>query len=190
MILPIYIYGQPVLRKVAKPITPDYPNLKELIENMKETMYASDGIGIAAPQVGLDIRLIYIDVDVIAQSRPELKDIRMVLINPVLEVDETSKTSTTEEGCLSLPGIHENVTRHDRIRLKWLDENWQAHDEVIEGYLARVVQHEYDHLEGHMFIDHVSAIRKQLNRGKLNNMVEGKVDCDYRVKTVRPQRRR
>lgn len=190
MILPVYIYGQPVLRKVSQPITADYPNLNELIENMKETMYASDGIGIAAPQVGLDIRLIYIDVDVISENHPELKDKRMVLINPILEVDEQSKTVTQEEGCLSLPGIHENVTRHDRVRLQWEDENWVHHDEIIEGYLARVVQHEYDHLEGRMFIDHVSAIRKQLNRNKLNNMVEGKVKCDYRVKTFKQSRRR
>lgn len=190
MILPIYLYGQPVLRQVSQPISRDYPNLGELIENMKETMYASDGIGIAAPQVGLDIRVIYIDVDVISQSRPELKDIRMVLINPELEVDENSKTVTLEEGCLSLPGIHENVTRHDRIRLHWFDENWNEHTEVIEGYLARVVQHEYDHLEGHVFIDHASAIRKQLIRTKLNNIVEGKVSCDYRVRPFRTKKRR
>ena len=190
MILPIYLYGQPVLRATAQPITQNYPDLDQLINNMKETMYASDGIGIAAPQVGLGIRLIYIDVDVLAENMPELKGINMVLINPELTVDETSKTVTKEEGCLSLPGIHENVTRHDRITLHWFDQNWVEHNQTFEGYLARVIQHEYDHLQGHVFVDHISPIRKQLNRGKLKNIVDGKVRCDYRVKSVNNGKRR
>ena len=107
---------------------------------------------------------------------------RLVLINPEIEIDEESPTLTREEGCLSLPGIHENVTRHSRLRLKYLDEQWQAHDEIIEGYLARVIQHEFDHLDGHVFIDHISPIRKQIIRKKLNNIIEGKVNCDYRFK--------
>lgn len=186
MVLPVYLYGHPVIRKVSEPITKDYPELAKLIQDMKDTMYASDGIGIAAPQVGKNIKLIYIDVDVLKDDFPELKDMKLVLINPEIEVDETSEEVTREEGCLSLPGVHENVRRHSRIRLKYLDENWVEHDQVIEGYLARVVQHEYDHLEGHVFIDHISSIRKQLIRGKLNNIVSGRVSCNYRFKAYQP----
>lgn len=190
MILPVYIYGQPVLRKVAEPIDKDFPNLAELIQNMKDTMYDSDGIGIAAPQVGVSARVIYIDVDALSDKFPELKDKRMVLINPEITIDENSPTESREEGCLSVPGIHENVTRHTKLHIKYFDENWQEHDEDIEGFLTRVIQHECDHLEGHVFTDHISAIRKQMIRNKLNNMVKGKVDCDYRVKAYKPSKRR
>ncbi|MBQ7941188.1 MAG: peptide deformylase [Muribaculaceae bacterium] len=182
MILPIYLYGHPVLRNVSEDITPDYPKLKELIENMKATMYESDGIGIAAPQVGLNIRLICIDVDVLKESFPELEGKSYVLINPKLEVISDGKKTNREEGCLSLPGIHEPVPRIEKIHVTWVDENFEPHDEIIEGYLARVFQHEYDHLEGHVFIDHISAIRKQLIRNKLRNIVDGKVRCSYRTR--------
>lgn len=185
MILPIYLYGHPVLRKESGDITPDYPNLKELIENMKATMYDSDGIGIAAPQVGLNIRLVYIDVDVLKDSFPELEGRNFVLINPHIEVLEDGKKSTREEGCLSLPGIHESVTRIEKIRVKWLDENFEPHEEIIEGYLARVFQHECDHLDGKVFIDHISAIRKQLIRNKLRNIIDGKVRCSYRTRSFK-----
>lgn len=185
MILPIYLYGHPVLRKESVDITPNYPNLKELIENMKATMYDSDGIGIAAPQVGLNIRLVCIDVDVLKDTFPELEGRQFVLINPRIEVIEDGKKTNREEGCLSLPGIHESVPRIEKIRVTWLDENFQPHDEVIEGYLARVFQHECDHLEGKVFIDHISAIRKQLIRNKLRNIVDGKVRCSYRTRSFR-----
>ena len=189
MILPIYIYGHPVLRADNETVTPDFPNLKELIENMKETMYNSQGIGIAAPQVGVNARVVYIDVDVLAEDFPELKDRCMLLINPVITIDESSPLVTREEGCLSVPGIHENVQRHEKIHLHWQDEQFQEHDEDIEGYLARVVQHECDHLEKTLFVDRISPIRKQLIRSKLNNMVKGKVSCDYRCK-VAPHNRK
>ena len=153
MILPVYIYGQPVLRNEAELVTKDYEGLNELIENMKETMYASNGIGIAAPQVGMGLKLVYIDVDVLKDDFPELKGVQMVLINPEVTVDESSPTVTREEGCLSLPGVNENVTRHSKIHLKWTDENWVEHEQDIEGYLARVVQHECDHLDGILYID-------------------------------------
>ena len=185
MILPIYLYGHPVLRKESVDITPDYPNLKELIENMKATMYDSDGIGIAAPQVGVNIRLVCIDADVLKDTFPELEGRQFVLINPRIEVIEDGKKTNREEGCLSLPGIHESVPRIEKIRVTWLDENFQPHDEVIEGYLARVFQHECDHLEGKVFIDHISAIRKQLIRNKLRNIVDGKVRCSYRTRSFR-----
>ena len=135
MILPVYIYGQPVLRNEAELVTKDYEGLNELIENMKETMYASNGIGIAAPQVGVGLKLVYIDVDVLKDDFPELKGVQMVLINPEVTVDETSPTVTREEGCLSVPGVNENVTRHSKIHLKWTDENWVEHEQDIEGYL-------------------------------------------------------
>ncbi len=189
MTLPVYIYGQPVLRKEAEPVTNDLEGLNELIENMKETMYASNGIGIAAPQVGVSKKIVYIDVDVLKDDFPELKGVKMVLINPEVTVDETSKKVTREEGCLSVPGINENVTRHSKIHLKWTDENWKQHEQDIEGYLARVVQHECDHLHGHLFIDWVSPIRKQLIRNKLSNIVKGKIRCPYKAKFYSPKKK-
>ena len=131
MLLPIYLYGHPVLRTETKEVTPDYPELDKLIQNMKETMYASDGIGIAAPQVGKSLRLIYIDVDVLKDDMPEMAGKNFVLINPVITVDESSPVVSREEGCLSLPGIHEKVERHSRIHVKWTDENWQEHEQDI-----------------------------------------------------------
>lgn len=185
MILPICLYGHAALRAESAEVTKDYPNLNTLIENMKETMYASDGIGIAAPQVGVNIRAVYIDVDIMKDDKPELAGVNMVLLNPVITVIEDGKRTTSEEGCLSLPGIHENVSRIEKIRLEWDDENFNHHDEIIEGYLARVVQHECDHLEGMLFIDHISTIRKQLIRNKLKNIVDGKVRCSYRTRSYK-----
>ena len=182
MVLPIYIYGHPVLRSENATVTPDFPNLHELIENMKETMYHTQGIGIAAPQVGVNARIVYIDVDVLAEDFPELKDVRMVLINPEITVDEAAPSISREEGCLSVPGIHENVHRQEKIHIRWQDENFQEHEQDIEGYLARVIQHECDHLDKVLFIDRISPIRKQLIRTKLNNMVKGKISCNYRCK--------
>ena len=180
----IRLDGDDVLRKVCKPIEKMTPRLQTLIDDMYETMYATEGIGLAAPQIGLSIRLIVIDVNPMAEYFPECADVKLTLINPVLEVLEDGSKETREEGCLSLPGIHEPVPRIEKIRLKWLDENFQPHDEVIEGYLARVVQHEYDHLEGKVFIDRISPIRKQLIKSKLTNIIKGKVRCDYRVKAT------
>ena len=185
MILPIYIYGQPVLRKVAEDITPDYPELKTLITNMWETLADSEGIGLAAPQVGLDIRLVVIDLDPLSEDLPEYKDFRQVYINAhIVEYDETN-TDASEEGCLSLPAIHEKVIRPTRIRVQWMDENFQAHDEWIEDYLARVMQHEFDHLDGKMFIDRISPLRKQLIKSKLKALTQGRYRCGYKTKPVR-----
>ena len=189
MILPIYIYGHPVLRAENATVIPDFEGLHELIENMKETMYHTNGIGIAAPQVGVNARIVYIDVDVLAEDFPELKGVNMVLINPEITIDETAESVTREEGCLSVPGIHENVQRIEKIHLHWQDEQFNEHDQDIEGYLARVVQHECDHLDKTLFVDRISPIRKQLIRNKLNNMAKGKVSCDYRCK-VAPHNRR
>lgn len=185
MILPIYIYGQPVLRKVAEDITPDYPELKTLINDMWETLFQSEGIGLAAPQIGRDIRLVVIDLDPLSEDYPEYKEFRKVYINAhIIEYDETN-TASSEEGCLSLPAIHEKVTRPTRIRVQWMDENFQPHDEWIEGYLARVMQHEFDHLDGKMFIDRISALRKQLIKSKLKALTQGRYRCGYKTKPVR-----
>lgn len=184
MILPIYVYGQPVLRKVAEDINSDYPNLKELIDNMFETMDNADGVGLAAPQIGLPIRVVTVDLDVLSEDYPEFKGFRKVYINAHI-LETSDDLVSMEEGCLSLPGIHESVKRSNKIRVKYLDENLVEHDEVVEGYLARVMQHEFDHLEGKMFIDHLSPLRKQMIKGKLNAMLKGKAHCTYRVKTVK-----
>ncbi|MCR5271243.1 MAG: peptide deformylase [Prevotella sp.] len=185
MILPIYIYGQPVLRKVTEDITPDYPGLKQLIADMWETLADSEGIGLAAPQVGKDIRMAVIDLDPLSEDMPEYKDFKRVYINPhIIEYDET-KTESLEEGCLSLPAIHEKVTRPTRIRVQWMDEDFQPHDEWVEGYLTRVMQHEFDHLDGKMFVDRVSPLRKQLIKSKLKALTQGRYRCGYKTKPVR-----
>ncbi|MBP3835252.1 MAG: peptide deformylase [Prevotella sp.] len=182
MILPIYIYGQPVLRQEAQDIPADYPGLDELLENMFETLSASEGIGLAAPQIGKSIRVAVIDLDVLAEDFPEYKDFRKAFINPhIVEYDDT-ETKNMEEGCLSLPGIHESVTRPTRIRVQWQDSEMQQHDEWIEGYLARVMQHEFDHLDGKMFIDRISPLRRQLIKGKLKALMQGRYQCGYRTK--------
>ena len=185
MILPIYIYGQPVLRKVAEDITPDYPGLQELIQNMWETLAESEGIGLAAPQIGKAIRLSVIDLDLLSEDMPEYKGFRRAFINPhIVEYDE-EHTDTSEEGCLSLPAIHEKVERPARIRVKWMDESFQEHDEWIEGYLARVMQHEFDHLDGKMFIDRINTLRKQLIKSKLKALTQGRYRCGYKTKPVK-----
>ena len=184
MILPIYVYGQPVLRQVAEDITPDYPNLKELINNMFETMDRADGVGLAGPQVGLPIRVVVINLDVISDDMPEYKGYKHAFINAHI-LETCGDIENMEEGCLSLPGIHESVKRYNKVHVTYLDEDLNPHDEWVEGFLARVMQHEFDHLEGTMFIDHISGLRKQMIRGKLNKMVEGKVRCSYKVKTLR-----
>lgn len=181
MKLPVYLYGHPVLRKVSEPIDAEYPDLKVLIEDMYACMYASEGVGLAAPQIGRNIKLIVIDASPFGEDFPECADRKLTLINSELEVLEGDKV-TRGEGCLSLPGIYENVSRVEHIRLRWLDENFEAHDEEISGFLARIVQHEYDHLDGKLYIDRISPIRKQLIKSKLNNIINGRTRCDYPVK--------
>lgn len=185
MTLPIYIYGQPVLRKVAQDIPADYPGLQELIQDMFETNTASDGVGLAAPQIGKAIRVVIIDLDVISDDMPEYKGFRHAFINAhILDYDEEAGTETMEEGCLSLPAIHERVTRYKRIHVEYLDENLQPHDEWVEGFLARVMQHEFDHLEGKMFIDRISPLRRQLIKSKLRALTQGRFRCGYKTKVA------
>lgn len=182
MILPIYTYGMPVLRKETVDITPDYPDLKQLIADMFETMYRSDGVGLAAPQIGKSIRLVVVSLDVLKDDYPEYKGFEMAYINPhIIEYDE-SETKSMEEGCLSIPGIHESVRRPTRVHVKYMDADFVEHDEWVDGYLARVMQHEFDHLDAHLFVDRISPLRKQMIRSKLGQLAKGKVRCSYKVK--------
>ena len=184
MILPVYIYGQPVLREVAEDITPDYPHLKELIANLYETLDHADGVGLAAPQVGLNIRVVVINLDIVSDDIPELKGYIHTFINPHV-IETNDEREDMEEGCLSLPGIHEKVRRPTKVHVRYLDENFQEHDEWKEGYVARVMQHEFDHLDGKLFIDYLSPLRRQLIRGKLNAMLKGKARSSYKMKQVK-----
>lgn len=183
MVLPVFLYGQPVLRKEAEKVDADFNNLQKLIDDMYETMYNAEGVGLAAPQIGQSLRLFVIDADVMKDDYPECESFKRTMINPEI-IEESEETITLEEGCLSLPGVHEKVSRAKSIVIKYLDENLQEIEESINGFAARVVQHEYEHLTGHVFMDNVSGIRKQLNKGKLNNIIKGTARCSYRTKAV------
>ncbi len=186
MILPIYIYGHPVLRKVAEDIdAANYPNLSGLIADMFETMYNAEGIGLAAPQIGLTDRIFVVDLDPLADEvNSQFKGFKKAFINAHI-TDRTGEIEDVEEGCLSIPGIHEKVPREEKIRIKYLDENLEAHDEEYTGFMARVIQHEYDHLDGKMFVDKISPLRKRIIQSKLTAMEKGKVRCHYKVRTVK-----
>lgn len=174
-----------MLRKVAQDIPKDFPELQELVTNMFETLTASEGIGLAAPQIGRDIRVVIIDLDPLAEDMPEYKGFKKAFINPhIIDYDDTHVESS-EEGCLSLPGIHEKVKRPTRIHVQWEDMERNAHDEWIEGYLARVMQHEFDHLDGKMFIDRIAPLRKTMIKNKLKSLILGKYRCGYRTKPAR-----
>ncbi len=181
MILPIYTYGSTVLRKHAEPLSPDYPALNELINNMYETMYKAEGVGLAAPQVGLPIRLLVIDLAVFKEENPDLGEFKIVMINPTM-LERSEEEVSGEEGCLSIPGIHENVSRAIKIKMHYFDAEFKEHTAEFEGFKARVVQHEYDHLEGNLFTDKVSPIRRQLLKSRLTSILKGKTICDYKVK--------
>ena len=184
MILPIYTYGQPVLRKEAEDITPDYPELKELLQNMFETNERADGVGLAAPQIGLPIRVVIIDLTPLAEDMPEYANFKRAYLNGYI-IEEEGETILMDEGCLSLPGIHEKVPRAEKVRIQYVDENFVEHDEWVEGFLARVVQHEFDHLEGKVFTDRISPLRRQMNKAKFNALLSGKVRCDYKVRVAK-----
>jgi peptide deformylase len=181
MILPIYLYGHPILRKTAKDISLDYPNLSVLLENMFETMYKAEGIGLAAPQIGLEDRILVIDLNACKEQDSTCEGFKKVFINAHI-VEKDGEENLMEEGCLSIPNIHEKVSRFNRIRIQYLDENLQPQDEIYEGYKARVIQHEYDHLDGILFVDHISGMRKQMIRSKLNKISSGITNCSYKVK--------
>lgn len=181
MILPIYLYGQPVLRKEAEEVPEDYPELVTLAENMFATMEKANGVGLAAPQVGLTLRMFVVDGDGLAEDFPECAGVRRCMINPEI-VEQSDNTNTKDEGCLSIPGIYESVKRPDWIVINYLDEHLQEHEERLEGFAARMVLHEYDHLDGKMFIDHVSPLRKQFIKGKLQAILKGKSNPQYKFK--------
>lgn len=181
MKLPVYLYGHPVLRAANEPLAVGAEGIKELVAAMFDAMYESEGVGLAAPQIGKNIRLVVIDADPVSDTFPECAGRKFALINPEIEILDGDEVSRPE-GCLSLPGISENVSRVEHIRLTWLDEDFNEHSEEISGFLARIVQHECDHLEGKVFTDHISAIRKQLIRRKLNDIVTGRVSVDYPVR--------
>lgn len=181
MQLPIYLYGQQVLRKETEDITPEYPGLSDLIANMYETMTNADGVGLAAPQVGLSIRLFVIDLSPLGEDDPKYKDYKKTFINPQI-VEFSQDTCAIEEGCLSLPDIHENVIRSVSIRISYQDEQFVQHEDSFSDYEARVIQHEYDHLEGKVFTDRISPIRKQLIKSKLTSLLKGKIRPFYKFK--------
>ena len=188
MKFPILAYGHPTLRKVAKDISPDYPDLQKLIDEMFEAMYESSGVGLAAPQIGKSIRLFVIDAEPFAElyedmteaQKAQLKGKRVFINAKILE--ETGKEWAFTEGCLSIPGINEDVMRQEKIKIKYLDRDFKEHVEEIDGILARVIQHEYDHLDGILFTDHLSSFKKRLLKRKLENISKGKVNVDYRMK--------
>lgn len=184
MIYPIYIYGSPVLRKMAEPVPEDYPELKKFVADLFETMYASDGVGLAAPQVGRDVRIFVVDASIYADQDAGLAQFKRAFINPEI-YERSDEEVLMGEGCLSLPGLHEDVYRPAAVRIRYMDENLEPHDELLEGFAARVVQHEYDHLDGKVFTDHLSPVRKTLLKNKLTAMSKGKYRADYRTKLVR-----
>ena len=183
MILPITIIGNPVLRKKAEPVSKDYPNLKELIDNMFETMRKSEGVGLAAPQVGLPLRLFVVDASPMTDDEKDTftKNFIHACINPEI-VEYFGNNVGYNEGCLSVPGLHEDVTRPDGVKVKYYDEDFNLHEETLTGPTARVFQHEYDHLEGVIFTDKVGLLRRKLIKNKLANISKGKFDHTYKVK--------
>lgn len=182
MVLPVYVYGMSVLRKVAHEIQEDYEGLDQLIADMFETMRASDGIGLAAPQVGKSLRIFVADTSPVSEDKgePELKDFKKVFINPII-LDEWGDPWSFEEGCLSLPDVREDVSRPTNIRIEYYDENWNLIEEEYNGIRARVIQHEYDHLDGKLFVDRINPIRRKLLSARLNAISRGKIDKDYKI---------
>jgi len=183
MIYPIVVYGHPVLREVAEDVKKDHPGLQQLISDLFETMYNAEGIGLAAPQIGKSERVFVIDGSAVADDEPELANFKKTFINAHI-IEKTGEMSPMKEGCLSIPNLKEEVKRESHIRITYYDENWEFHDETYDGYVARVIQHEYDHLEGIMFVDRAGSLRKRLIKGKLAAIGKGKFDSDY--KTILP----
>lgn len=188
MILPIRAYGDPVLKKMAQDIEPSHPGLKQLIADMFETMYAASGVGLAAPQIGQSIRLFIVDASPFAEDEDgqptedaHLKDFKKVFINPYI-VEEEGEEWSFEEGCLSIPNIREAVMRQPKIVLQYQDEKFKEHEETFEGFAARVIQHEHDHLDGILFTDHLTPLRRRLLQGKLRDITAGRTEAKYKMR--------
>ncbi len=184
MIYPIVVYGDPVLRKKAVDIKSDHPKLSELIESMFETMYYCQGVGIAAPQIGMSIRLFVIDTTPFAEDDPDAEGFKKVFINAHV-VEEEGEKWKFNEGCLSIPGIREDVERKESITLRYMNENFVEHVEEFSGMISRVIQHEYDHIDGVLFTDKLSPLRKRLIKGKLTDISKGITDAEYKIKVYR-----
>jgi peptide deformylase len=180
MIYPIVVYGHPILRKVAADIEKDYPELGNLITDMFETMYNAEGLGLAAPQIGKSIRIFVIDGKPAADDEPSLIDFKKAFINPHI-TERSGELMPMNEGCLSIPNIHEEVLRESHVRINYYDEQWNYHDEVYDGYKARIIQHEYDHLDGVMFTDKVNLLRRKLLKSKLTAIEKGKFEATYKT---------
>ncbi len=187
MMLPILAYGHPNLRKIAEDIDKDYPGLEKLIEDMFESMYESVGVGLAAPQINRSIRLFIIDASAYDEDHPETKDFKRVFINAQI-TDESGEEYAFEEGCLSVPGVSEDVIRAPKIKINYYDENWNYHEEEYDGVLARIIQHEYDHLEGKLFVDHLTPLKKTLLKRRLTDITKGKTNVGYRM--IFPQQKK
>src|SRR6056297_365536 len=188
MILPIIAYGDAVLRKVAEDIDKEYPKLNELIANMWETMYNANGVGLAAPQIGLPIRLFLVDTSPFADDeelteseKEQLDGFKQVFINAQI-AEETGEAWAFNEGCLSIPDVREDVSRKGKIKMTYFDENFKRHEQTFDGLLARVIQHEYDHIEGILFTDKLSSLKKRMIKGRLSNISKGKINVDYRMR--------
>ena len=187
MILPIVAYGTPVLKKKGSDITPDYPAFEQLLENMWETMYEANGVGLAAPQVGIAIRLFIVDASPFAdddelteEEQKQLTGFKKVFINP--QIEESGEEWAFNEGCLSIPDVREDVYRQEEIQIRYWDENFKEHTEQYTGLVARVIQHEFDHIEGVLITDKLSPLKKRLIKGKLNNIAKGNIDVDYKMR--------
>lgn len=190
MILPIVAYGDPVLKKEGEEIAKDYPGLNELISNMFETMYNAQGVGLAAPQIGKSIRLFIVDGSPFAETEEDeepdpmaegMENFKKIFINPIIEEESGEEWGFTE-GCLSIPKIREEVFRHETIKISYYDENWNFKEETYDGYAARIIQHEYDHVDGVLFTDHLSSLKRKLLTKKLQNISKGDIEVDYRMK--------
>lgn len=196
MILPIVAYGDPVLKKKASDITKDYPKLDELLANMFETMYNAYGVGLAAPQIGLPIRIFLVDTspfaedeDFTEEEQNTLKNFKRVFINAKITKEEGDEWAFNE-GCLSIPDVREDVFRQPKVTIDYVDENFEPHTETFDGLIARVIQHEYDHIEGVLFTDKLSSLKKRLIKGRLSNISKGKIDVDYRMRFPNQKKRR
>lgn len=199
MVLPIVVYGDPVLRKVCEDITPDYEGLDQLIKDMFETMYAASGVGLAAPQINRAIRLFIVDATPFAdveedeeseftkEELEEMKDFKKIFINARI-LEEEGEEWKFSEGCLSIPKIREDVLRKPTVTIEYLDENFKKHKETYDGVIARVIQHEYDHIEGVLFTDKISPLKRRLISGKLSDISKGKISADYKIRVYKAKR--
>ncbi|HDR89166.1 MAG TPA: peptide deformylase [Bacteroidetes bacterium] len=180
MLYPVVVYGHPALRKKAATVQPDLPGLQEFIENMWETMYKSDGVGLAAPQVGVSLRIFVIDGSEFSDDDPSLKEFRQTFINPVI-LERAGNPVLFNEGCLSIPKLREDVERESSIKITFFDEHFEFHEKTYDGIAARIIQHEYDHLDGILFTDRLTPLKKRLIKGKLLAIMKGKYDVHYQT---------